>query len=935
MYRWILRAWLCGATLVLACASLAAVQEPPLWTPYYVVPRLGTQHIALDRDWELSWRDAPIAAPADFASQSKWLKVTAPASVHTALYRAGELPHPYHNLNSEKYRWAERKLWYYRKSFTLPESARGRYVMLCFDGLDYFSRLWLNGRLLGRHEGMLGGPNIEVGDHVLFGASNEVVVELRSGNWDRWGKDTSRNPQNVIRPWALAGGPAAEAFYVFGMWRGARVEILPKAHLERPFVVTESASPTEARLRLSVELLVNTHSNLHAIHPGGAARFTRFLNSWTAQKAPQPLAIKVAIKEAGDGRETYSETIPAGALAGRTWVQTAIAIRSPKLWWPNGMGPQPLYQVKLTLLEAGRPVDALVFDYGIRTIRTVPSLGPRTQDIWHNWQFVVNRRRLFVKGVNWMPADLLLDLPRDRYRWLIEMAKNAGIQMFRVWGAGLIEAGDFYDLCDRNGILVWQDFPVSNMVTPAWPQDVWEAQVVQNIVRIRDHPSLALYCGGNEANPYHPGNATSIGIFERSVLEFDGTRPYRRTSPDGGSAHEYPDKDPTWYGKEYRLLPFMAETGIHNIPEARSMREVVAAAELDRPLTNLYSEQFAREHPELRHHFGEFNPSRVPRMLSRASHIDDMSKPAIEALAEASQIGAAEFYQIVSEQLQANYPITTGLLPWVYKRPWPIIAIMLVDGFGHPTAPYYFLKRTYEPTHISVALPEIIWAKGETVPVDVKVMHAPPAARGDLAVSVEALDNKLETLWKRAAAVSLKPGPSVNEVKLGGFVLPERLCEQFFFLIADLRDKTGALVSRSVYWPRCLARMEDDAFRTKYRSSPQPALTLDQGPWLKPTVAAARASLELELLSAESIAPERGRLRVRIRNAGNAPAFPVQLDIEGRQRAFFATDNFFWLKPREQREITIDVLWRQAPRGAAATVTVSAWNAETKSARWP
>jgi beta-mannosidase len=884
--------------LLLTFFAATHAEEPQLAGPYRMTPRSVAQHIALDRDWNLGWRDAQIAAVDELQSQSKWIDVSTPTSIHMALFHARELPHPYYNLNSEKYRWTERKVWYYRKAFTVPESARGRYVMLCFDGIAYFARVWLNGQLLGHHEGMFGGPNVEVARWIRYGQPNDVVVEVRSGNWGRWGQDISHNLKNVIQPWVFAGGSAAEAFFVFGMWRGARVEILPPAHLERPFLVTESAETAEAKLRLSVELLVERHSNQFAIHATNPGRSVHFVNSFSAIKAPSPLTVKLELKESATGRIAYTGAIAATeALVGRNWLEKSFTVPAPKLWWPNGMGQPNLYRVELTLFERGRPVDMLAFDYGIRTLRTVRSAGARTEDIWHDWQFVVNGRKFFVKGVDWMPADLVLDLSRERYEWLIGMARNAGIQMFRVWGAGLIETEEFYDTRNRKGILVWQDFTVSNITTADWPQDVWESQVVQNIQRLRNHPSLALYCGGNESNPYHTGNAATIGIFERSVMEFDGTRPYRRTSPDGGSVHEYPDKDPTWYGKEYKLVPFMAETGMHNIPEARSMREVVAASEFEKPLSHMFDPQFAKEHPEFRHHFGEFQPSRVPRMLSRASQIDDMSQPTIEMLSEASQMGAAEFYQVLSEQVQANYPVTAGLIPWVFKRPWPIVAIMLVDGFGQPTAPYYFLQRTYEPTHISVFLPELVWAKGEEVPLEVRILHAPAAGRGDLTACVEVLDDRLEPLSKKSVPVSVKPGPSVTAVSLGTFRIPDRMRERFFFIVAELRDKTGVLVSRSAYWPRCLARMEDEAFRSQYRRAPQPALTFDQGPWLKLTVAATKTTLRCELLSSRQLTLERSQMRIRIRNTGAVPAFPVQIAIDRVKRAFFATENFFWLRP--------------------------------------
>jgi beta-mannosidase len=912
------------AWLGLAAALTAA--DATLWRPYYISPRGGAQHLALDREWELAGLDRQIERTAELGA-ADWMRVEQPTSVHMALYRAGKLPHPYHNLNSEQYRPAEKKVWYYRRSFTVPESARGQYVFLCFDGADYFARLWLNGELLGRHEGMFGGPDVEISGKAKYGTANEVVLEIRSSNWGRWGQDISRKPGSVIHPWVFSGGTAAEAFYVFGMWRGARVEIVPKAHLERPFLATEAASAASANLTLSAEVFLDSHTHQYALHSTGQNRFTHFVNSHTARPAGDPVSLRLTLRNPASGAVEFQHTTaPSRPPQGRSWIEQQFTVRSPRLWWPNGLGKPELYNAQVELLSGGKAVDSIAFEYGIRTVRTVRSPGLRTEDLWHDWQFEVNGRPFFVKGINWMPADLLLDLPRSRYDWLIGMARNLGVQMFRIWGAGLVETEDFYAACNRNGILVWQEFQVSNMLTPDWPQDVWEAQVARNVQRLRNQPSLAVWCGGNEANPYAAGNSASIGIFERNVLTFDGTRPYRRTSPDGGSVHEYPDKDPTWYGKEYKFVPFMAETGMHNIPEAASMREVVAAREFARPLANMYSPEFAREHPEFRHHFGEFQPSRVPRMLSRASHIDDMNAPTIEALSEASQVGAGEFYQIVSESMQAQYPDTTGLIPWVYKRPWPIVAIMLADAFGQPTAPYYFLKRTYESTHVQLKQPALLWAPGETIPMRAAVSHALPDARPGLQVVATAYDDAFGRLWTRSAPVSVKAGPSVAEADLGSFAIPAGYADRYFFLTVELRTQAGAVVSRSVYWPRSLSMLSDEGTRRRFREKPVEWPALSKGPWLKPTAGKTRATLAAKLVAARGAAVGDADVEVEVRNTGKTPSFLTTVDVAGARRMFYASDNFFWLGAGEAKVLRLRLHWREVPAGGGK-VTLSAWNA--------
>ena len=923
-----------AALLALAGLGLAAEPEKTLWRPYYISPRPAPQHLSLASDWQLGYRDRAIENLNELERGVRWIRTAAPSTVQWALYRAGELPHPYEHLNSKQYEWVDQKVWYYRRSFDLPASARGSYVFLCFDGVDYYSRVWLNGVLLGRHEGMFGGPAAEISESARYGSSNEVLVEVKAGNFGVKKTFDSHATGTVIKPWVLAGGVGAEAFFPLGMWRAARVEVVPRTHLERPFLVTRQASEKEARLDLTVEVLSGMQSLETELHPWQGTQLRTFRDAWTSRPVTG-YTLEVELRDRDSARPALRHSHPLEIYEGRNWFRQAIQVPEPKLWWPNGTGEPHLYGVRLALLHEGHAVDTLEFDYGIRTIRTVATAGPRTADRWANWQFEVNGRRLFVKGVNWMPADLLLDLPRERYEWLLGLARSAGVQLLRIWGAGLLETEEFYSVANEFGLMVWQDFPIANQETPLWPQDVWEAQVLQTIFRLRNHPSLALYCGGNEFNPYSLGNATAIGILERSVADFDGTRAFRRTSPDAGSIHTYPDMDPTWYSKLYRLVPYVSETGMHNLPEPRSILEVVDQREFEKPLSNLYSEAFAATHPDFRHHFVEFQATRVPRMVSRASQIDDMSAPTLESLADASQIGAGEFYQIVSEAMQGNYPVTAGLMPWVFKRPWPVVAIMLVDGFGQPTAPYYFLKRTYEPTHVMVKLPELLWAAGEKVPITAQVSHSGAAGVAGLTASVEVFDDRFRSRWREQQTLTVQPGPSVQTLNLGDFAIPPALEERFFFVVAELRQMGDGLVSRSVYWPRCLRRLADPAFRAKYRESPQPALAFEHGPWLKRQVEAVRTTLNLELVSVRRLEGERARLQARVRNTGQNPGFLVHLDIDGVKRAFHAADNFFWLAPDETRLIDLEVLWRESPAGRRPTLTIRAWNAEERQAAIP
>lgn len=936
--------------LGLFCSTYLFAQN--LWQPYYISPRNGNQHLSLSGEWQLGYLDKPVESIAELANLKDIFTAQVPNSVHFSLHKAGKLPHPYANKNSDLYKYVEEKTWYYSKKFNVNNSQRGNYVFLCFDGIDYFSKVWLNGKLLGSHEGMFGGPNVEVSEFINFELENEVVVEVRAGNWGNRATDVANLPRTnngdrdysqrkgynprasgkIIKPWIISGGSGCEEFFSIGIWKDIRVEIVPKFHLERPYLTAQTASAEKAELHLSCEIFTKSHSLTQTLHP------------WKNQQINHPnekgnnyppfnekLIFVVEFSEKNKNEIVLSKEIPLTLYEGRNWAEQDLVLPNPKLWNPTGLGEPNLYQVKISLKKEGQIIDNLTFDYGIRTIERLPTAGPRTFDRWENWQFMVNGKKIFVKGMNFTPQDVLLDLPYDRYRWTLEAAKKMGVQLIRVWGGGLLETEYFYQICNELGIMVWQDFPIGNQDTPDYPQDVWEAQVVQNIVRLRNHPSLVMWCGGNEFNPYSYGNAATMGILERNLDIFDKSRFFVRTTPDDGSTHVYPDMDPTWYNRSYRYEAWMSETGIHSIPEPNLLYELVDNKEFTN-LGKMWDKDFHKTHNQLIHHFAEYGPARVPRMLSRASHIDNMNDPTIESISEASQVGAGEFYQIFSEKMQGNYPVTVGLMPWVFKRHWPVIAIQLMDWFGQAAAPYYFLKRTYEPTHIAIDLPRLLWAKGEEVPLNVKITNA-NSALSNATVAVRFYNDKFELLAEKSKICNVLAGTSVTSEKLGSISLPANYANRFFFLFAELKDEKGKVVSTSWYFPRSISKMEDKEFREKYLSEPIAWTTFEQGPWLKPTIAQTKTTCELEVLSSQEISSNRSMMKVRVKNIGKVPAFMGKIDISGTKRASVASDNYFWLAPSEEKEIIVDVLWREPENKQKSEVTFSAWNVKMIKAK--
>ncbi|HBL76481.1 MAG TPA: beta-mannosidase [Prolixibacteraceae bacterium] len=933
--------------LFIAMLTMALDKEKSLETPYYIFPRQGTQHIDLSTDWQLSCTDTELTDVGKLPGKSL-VSVQYPTTVHTALYKAGVLPNPYANLNSIQYRWVEEKVWYYQKSVVIPVSAKGKLVFLNFDGVDYFSKVWINGNLLGTHEGMFGGPTIEISKYAKYDEKNEIVLEVKAGNWgnratnfedlprtstgDRdYSKRTGYNPWasgKIIKPWIISGGLGTEAFFSVGMWQGARIEIVPTFHIERPFLKTLSANTEKAVIHLSSEIFTSKNSLQLQLHPWNRAQMNH-PNEKGNSYIPVNENLHVQIEFLSGNTVAFSKEFPLKLYEGRNWLEQDIVISNPKLWNPVGLGKPDLYRVQLSLFREDEKIDQVEFDYGIRTIERIASAGPRTFDRWENWQFIANGKKIFIKGMNWTPIDVLLDMPEERYRWTLEAAKNMGVQLIRVWGGGLLEKDCFYDICNELGIMVWQDFPIGNQDTPEFPQEIWEAQVVQNIFRLRNHPSLVVWCGGNEFNPYSYGNATSIGILERNLNIFDNTRLFVRTTPDDGSVHVYPDMDPCWYNRSYKYEAWMSETGMHSIPDASLFYELVDNKEFF-DLGKMWDNDFYKKHPEFIHHFTEYGPGRVPRMLSRASHIDSMANPTIESISEASQIGAGEWYQIVSEKMQGNYPVTTGLMPWVFKRQWPVIAIQMMDWFGQPVAPYYFLKRTYEKTHVAIDLQRLLWGTEEGIGLVSKVTHAGnDAIFGTVTVTV--YDDKFKVLLMQVKDTEINQGPSVTQSDFGEFKIPASYKNRYLFIIAELKGRHGELISRSIYFPRVLEQMENKEFHDKSVNEPIPWITLDKGPWLKPTVAGTSTKLRVELIGNQFVSSDRDQLKVRISNTGEIPAFMTKIDITGIKRIFYSSDNYFWLAPGESKEISLNVLWRELRKNRNIILEAEAWNSRKQS----
>lgn len=900
--------------------------------PYYIEKRNGASHIDLNGTWAFFYADCETET---WDANDFQYFATLPKSIYHCVCEAGILPDPYAGTNSKLYHWVDEKVWYFKKTFSLAMDETDCDAYLCFDGVSYYCRVWVNGNEIGDHEGMFGGPVCNIAPYLHHNGENEIIVEVKGCNygikeqfdpWNPKGENTQIVPWNIARDTETSNGD----FIVLGIWNTIRLEIVNKLHISRPYLYTQSIEDDCATLHLEMEL---TDGSIEELRPyygkdDGCYEYTRAYDTGITG-ASVDRGVKVAINIYDKDACVYhaEEDVPLmdyehlgmdKRYYELQFYQKQISIPSPKLWYPNGLGEPFLYTIEISLSANGKEVDHHAFPFGIRTFDATNTKGNKYRKQWGKFLFRMNGGEIFLKGMNWMPIDFLFGISPDRYEWCLSLVKNAGIQLLRVWnGGGMPETDTFYELCDKMGILVWQDLMIANTTSVQhYPQELLESQIAYNLYRTRNHPSLVLLCGGNEFNPYTCGNAAAMFVTERTVQTLTPDRIFHYTTADKGSAHIYIDMEPVWYRHRYKQLPFLAESGIHSFPNYVTLEKLIDETECTSVLCNLSSPEFAEKFPELLNHFTEYRPDRIPRMLSRISQITDVSNISLHEICEASQVQAYEFYQLMIQSMRENYPVCGGVMPWVFKRAWATVGIQTVDGDDRPGYAYYAVKNSYQPVNVCWCQEWSVLSVDETISLKVKVFNENNEDLSGAQINLTVYRPDLTVYANYTSEVC-------DECDFGNMTLDKDFCNTCFLVCADLcRD--GMLISRSVYFNKCTELLSDRTTYQTYRTAPGENMYFEHGPWLKDSLTHAKSAILNASIVQKGQNGRYGFADVCINNQSDVPAYPVTLELPNTEQRFFCDDNFFLLKPGEEKIVRMF-----CNKGTIENVTITMWNGES------
>lgn len=665
--------FLCGGTLSLMAIAGASAQS---------------QTYVLDKGWEFSQ-----------AGSNEWMSARVPGTVHQDLLDHGRLPDPFYGMNEQKVQWVEKEDWLYRTVFTVTaDQLKSDAAWLTFEGLDTYADVYLNGSLLLKADNMFVGHKLAVKD-VLREGENRLMIRFRSPveetapQWDTDGfnypadNDHSEKRMSVYTrkaPYSY-GWDWGIRLATSGIWRPVKLTFCNGAAIDDFFVRQQEVTEQVAKVDNQLEI-----------------------NNVTS--TPKEAQVKV-VYAYGEQADTLTRTVV--LQPGKNSLSMPAWIEKPHLWMPNGWGDPALYTFTATVSVDGKEVASREEAIGLRSIRVVMEDDKDGKSFY----FEVNGKPMFAKGSNYIPGDALLpNMTGERYARLFEDIRAANMNMVRVWGGGIYEDDRFYEEADRNGILVWQDFIFACTTYPHDPTFLKRVseEAVYNMRRLRNHASLAMWCGNNEIyegmcywgwkDKYSPvvWKEMTEGydvLFRQLLPELveanDPGRFYMHGSPyeaNWGRPESWKIADShnwgTWYGQkpfeslDTEIPRFMSEYGFQAFPEMKTIRMFASPEdyELESPVMNAHQKAS----------IGNF-------LIKKTMALYYKVPEKFEDLIYAGLILQGKGMRHGIEAHRRHRPYCMGSLPWQLNDSWPVVSWSSIDYYGNWKAMHYQIRRAFAP----------------------------------------------------------------------------------------------------------------------------------------------------------------------------------------------------------------------------------------------
>lgn len=770
--------------------------------------------IDLNGIWQFKAINKHRTLPATKRDATRWMTAVVPGTVHTDLMANNKIADPFYRMNELDVQWVDSQQWLYRREFEVTEDVlKEDTIELVAEGLDTYAEIRCNGTRVGATANMFIEHRLNIKKTLRLGRNflevkfdspvvRSKVLQRRYGAL-RVALESHRvYVRKAQYSFSWDWGPKLTTS---GIWRSISVEAYSRPRLVDPFIKVLSINKREAVVSVSVDI-----ENMSQ----GPIRLTTIIS--------------------GDGCD-----IRRTQAVRKNRVDLRLRISDPNLWWPNGYGAQPMYKALLILEDSAGSTSSIELPFALRTVKLVQE----QDDQGKTFIIEINGTSIFCKGADWIPSDNFVPrIPLTTYERLLTLAKDANMNMIRVWGGGIYEQDIFYELCDRLGLMVWQDFMFA---CGEYPEQQWFLRQVQDeatkvVKRLRNHPSIVLWCGNNECewlfcaeNPTKtPDDMNGAPIF-RDILpaickELDGTRPYWRSSPFGngfpndesnGNHHQWQVWSAWKDFKEYEGVNarFVTEFGFQ-APANRTTFEGVthpADRQVQSPVMEFHNKQVEGNERLFRFQSTHYNVG---------SNFDDFIYK--------SQLVQAEALKTAVEHWRRRKFKTAGTIFWQLNDCWPVSSWSVVDSALRPKAAYYYAKRFFAPLLVSFKRSNEaieVWGTNDTL----------SRAEVTVVLALQSFDGK--KIWSKQVRSSLAGNSSARifqmkspnadpastyllaQIKAGGTIVSEN---RFFFvepkhfrlpkpeIRATLSQIAGSQVALTIQTKRFIknVRIEFDGF---------------------------------------------------------------------------------------------------------------------------
>lgn len=763
---------------------------------------------------------------ASYHSADYWFPVKVPCTVLTGLVQNKLYPDPYIGMNNmyipdasdsfnNQYHLGQyshipnepnpwKKPYWYRTTFSVPAKDNGKHFQLIFKGINYRAEVWLNGKLIADSSqmvGMFAQYELNVSSNVEAGKLNVLAVKIFPLDYP----GLPAHPQlDALGDFYANGGPTGDIGKNvtmlssvgwdwipavrdrnMGIWQPIYLRTTGQVVISQPRIVTELPSlPDTSQATISVGLILSNYSS-QLQH--GKLKIT--ISPENFEGVSTSLVKELSVKES-DSQSIYLS-------AKNTQV---FKISHPHLWWPNGYGYPSLYRMHIQYLTDNQVSDDTTIVFGIRTV----SSSTAEVNDWVRRDFYVNGKRVNLVGGAWVP-DMMLNRDYQRYDYELHLCQNANVNLVRIWGGGLGETDDFYELADRYGLLVWQDFWITGDTNGGfkgsadWPLEssVFIDNVKSTILRIRNHPSLLVWTGGNEGH----ARKELYEAMRDNVALLDGTRPFipcssgfsktpadwKASWPDNKPSGVYSGGPYSWQddAQYFKLVDagkdwvFKDETGIPSQPPYNTLSKIIPDlipdGTLPYPLNNSWAYHDACSGN------GKYD-TYYDAMATRYGNPNSLKDFSIKM-----QLMNAAGYRSIFEAAAHKINETGGVMLWKLNAAFPSVIWQVYDWYLEPNAGYYFMQRACEPVHIQLNLDDSA----------VALINRTYNGYSRLQYEVEIVGINGASLFHKEGKAQLDTTTTKEILSINNVL---QNIKGISFVLLNLEDSKGKLLSHNVYW---------------------------------------------------------------------------------------------------------------------------------------